>query len=780
MSFPDEIRLANKWFGIIFLGILYLVESSFSQPILWGTVKSAYDQNSPVENTLVRAFKIDIAGTDTARTIIDSTLTDSSGRFLFLLSSLDVDHGGVPYQFELSGNYPNPFCRETQLEFYLFNDGNFSCAVYNVLGQQITSMQKALGRGAYSIRWEGADLPGIYFIRVKAGDETRIVKSIQLARGKRDGGLAILQSSRAGLLKKADDSISGSLNQLQLIVSKPFHRTYTSPVLSYESQSLDIYLISKNPGVVTDGLIAYYPLDGDACDYSGNGYDGIPAGNVAYIDGVKDKCLSLDGLTSYIKFTADRSPFLTSIYSVVFWANTRGIEKWIYGAKEYIVSSIGQYDNFRIDDIELYCIVSPMVLGIKSQYIGGMDQYGMGFPRAKWFMFTVSYAYDRAFGDVNSLFLWCHLNDEGGSGRFPDSLKYRTGTTIASLPFNIGSKNDSPQPDTTRFKGWIDEIRIYNRYLNEDEIKGIYYYYKFGNEINNPPTARFTVTPTFGTVETVFTFDASTSSDDEEPTSSLQVRWDWESDGLWDTEFSTEKIAVRQYPTTGNKRITLEVKDSKGITHTKAVEISITDFTYETSTVADIDGNVYKTVKIGDQWWMAENLKVTHYRNGDSIPDGNQPISWTYLITGAYCSYNKNTTYIATYGLLYNWYAVNDSRNISPVGWHVASNSDWQTLVDHLGGVEVAGGKMKEAGTIHWVSPNAGATNESGFTALAGGQCSTPYGLFFGGGEWAFFWTSSESSGGANYWSLYTDWSKVGASATSDKVCGFSVRCVKD
>lgn len=138
-------------------------------------------------------------------------------------------------------------------------------------------------------------------------------------------------------------------------------------------------------------------------------------------------------------------------------------------------------------------------------------------------------------------------------------------------------------------------------------------------------------------------------------------------------------------------------------------------------TVTDYDGNVYQTVLIGDQCWMMENLKVTHYRNGDPIPHVTDGVTWGNLTSGAYCNYNNDEGNVATYGRLYNWYAVDDSRNIAPAGWHVPSDAEWQTLVDYLGGDAVAGGKMKEAGTTHWASPNTGATNESGFTALPGG-----------------------------------------------------------
>lgn len=199
----------------------------------------------------------------------------------------------------------------------------------------------------------------------------------------------------------------------------------------------------------------------------------------------------------------------------------------------------------------------------------------------------------------------------------------------------------------------------------------------------------------------------------------------------------------------------------------------------DNSTVTDIDGNVYQTVTIGTQVWMAENLKVTHYRNGDAISNVADSAEWTGLTTGAYCEYAFDLNNVATYGRLYNWYAVADSRNIAPIGWHVPTDAEWQTLADYLGGSSVAGGKLKETGTTHWLSPNTGATNESGFSALPGGY-SDYYGYFTYVGNYALFWLSTEfKSLSAWYRSLYYYYSDISRSYYSKKG-GFSVRCIRD
>lgn len=199
------------------------------------------------------------------------------------------------------------------------------------------------------------------------------------------------------------------------------------------------------------------------------------------------------------------------------------------------------------------------------------------------------------------------------------------------------------------------------------------------------------------------------------------------------------------------------------------------------NTVTDIDGNVYRTVVIENQIWMAENLKVTHYRNGDAIPNvtGSDP-GWVTLITGAYCSYDNNDSNIDTYGLLYNWYALDDSRGLAPAGWHIPSDAEWTILVNYLGGQYLAGGKLKETGTTHWQSPNTGATNETEFSGLPGGYRAPYDGDFEWMGYEAHFWTATENSVG-NAWrrKLYYSYSGVGHEYLHKRT-GLSIRCIRD
>lgn len=152
----------------------------------------------------------------------------------------------------------------------------------------------------------------------------------------------------------------------------------------------------------------------------------------------------------------------------------------------------------------------------------------------------------------------------------------------------------------------------------------------------------------------------------------------------------------------------------------------------------------YPGVTICTQVWMDKNLDVTNYRNGDPIPYVTDQAVWTTLTTGAWCYYNNDPSTNATYGKLYNWYALNDPRGLTPVGWHVASDAEWSTLATCLGGSAIAGGKMKVTGTTTWASPN-NANNSSGFAALPGGiRINDANNFFVDLNYFSHFWTSTE------------------------------------
>jgi len=196
-------------------------------------------------------------------------------------------------------------------------------------------------------------------------------------------------------------------------------------------------------------------------------------------------------------------------------------------------------------------------------------------------------------------------------------------------------------------------------------------------------------------------------------------------------------------------------------------------------TVTDIDGNVYAGITIGSQVWMATELKTTKFRDGSAIPAVTDNVAWGNLTTPGMCDYGNTAANAATYGKLYNWYAVADPRGLCPEGWHVPAQVEWISMLDAIGGIYEAGGKMKEVGTTHWSSPNSYATNESGFTSLGGGYRNYQ-GVFKDLSYNVGYWSSTPSNSGyAMYIGLWFMNKDVDNYAL-DKKSGINVRCIQD
>lgn len=196
--------------------------------------------------------------------------------------------------------------------------------------------------------------------------------------------------------------------------------------------------------------------------------------------------------------------------------------------------------------------------------------------------------------------------------------------------------------------------------------------------------------------------------------------------------------------------------------------------------LTDQDGNIYKTVKIGNQTWMAENLRTTKYNDGTPIPNISNDNDWQYLSTGAYCNYNNlsNVETIATYGRLYNGYAVITGK-LAPKGWHIATDTDWATLITYLDCEGHEANKLKETGDTHWHSSSSNVTNETGFTAIPGGMhgaVSSFYSINYAG-----YWWCLEEDNSSNLWHLQIGLADFLESNNNlSRLFGFSIRCVMD
>jgi len=207
--------------------------------------------------------------------------------------------------------------------------------------------------------------------------------------------------------------------------------------------------------------------------------------------------------------------------------------------------------------------------------------------------------------------------------------------------------------------------------------------------------------------------------------------------------------------------------------------------TYRTSnnqsnTISDVDKNLYKTVHIGNQLWMAENLRVTHYQDGTEINLIRDNKTWSNLQTGSYCWYNNDSIHKNLYGAIYNFYAVCNSHKLCPMGWHVPTDIEWTILVDFLGGKNIAGGKLKEVGLSNWKYPNICANNSTGFTALPGGYRIGNSGSFYDFGSVGFWWSSTEYNSEYAYLRYINNNNSSLKKNFYVKRFGFSVRCIKD
>jgi len=214
------------------------------------------------------------------------------------------------------------------------------------------------------------------------------------------------------------------------------------------------------------------------------------------------------------------------------------------------------------------------------------------------------------------------------------------------------------------------------------------------------------------------------------------------------------------------------------LTSNHSIAIAQGDNNQAASTVSDIDRNIYHTINIGKQVWMVENLKTTKFSDGTRIDNVKDNTVWNDLTTPGYCWYNNDVNYKNTYGALYNWYSVNTGK-LCPSGWHVPTDAEWTIMTTYLGGENIAGGKLKEAGNAHWISSNTGETNESGFTALPGGN-RIFNGAFDYEGVRGSWWT-------ATGYDSRTAWQRVmyciyGDVSRSNYYMrfGFSVRCLID
>jgi uncharacterized protein (TIGR02145 family) len=621
---------------------------------------------------------------------------------------------------------------------------------------------------------------------------------------------------------------------------------------STNAQNLPAYLPAN-------GLVAWYPFNGNANDESGNGNDGVVNGATLTSDrnGNSNSAFSFNGVNDYITVLNSYSLNSTSI-TISGWVKLNNIGSDVQG----LVS--------RWNQTNTPCANFSTSIDLISSFTGACTQYQN----------TVLYSNV----DVGVWFHFIYIHDENIGGRIYINANITNSNNIAGsicISTNnliIGAQNLSTSDSYFRYlNGLIDDIAIYNRALTQEEITALY----TGTPVNNnnggnntanavPPgipyqavvrnangqvaantvaTTKFTLhqNTTNGAVEYQETHALTTNAQGlvsavigqgtavqgtfaginwSNTTKFLQVEVDL---GNGYVDLGTQQLmsvpfalyaangpqgaqgpAGPQGPAgadgaagatgaTGPQgpAANLTVSQTGDTLYTGNGNFilipGISAANYPTmgngvytqgNGVTDIDGNTYSSIIINGQEWMQQNLAVTKYSNGDLISTGLSDVAWSSASSGAFAIFNNDAANNNLYGKLYNWYAVSDGRGLCPTGWHVPSDDEWSYLIDYLdtfanGGsiVNLAGGRMKA--TTGWSSPNTGASNESGFTALPGGY-RNGNGTYFTIGASGDWWSSTESNT-ENAWYRYLNYDRSSVTRSHyTKQSGGSVRCVRD
>ena len=434
--------------------------------------------------------------------------------------------------------------------------------------------------------------------------------------------------------------------------------------------------------VPTNGLVGWWPFDGNANDESGNGNNGAVTGPTLSVDrfGLQNNCYHFNNNGNITIQTLQFNNYVSSGFTLSYWFT---MEDSISSALRHFLFS--NYDGINGLQIEYY--PGPSIV----------FRHSLRTATANPAEINYNHVFTNANSWKHAVFIWQPPTLTTYINGVMVNQSSNPGITNLSVCCNIVTKFGSQWNNTSPHKGKLDDIGIWNRALTPAEVLALFY---------------------------------------------------------------SSSGAGSSLHTCG------------------APNVHNPDLSY--GSVTDQDGNVYKTIVIGTQEWMAENLKVGRYQNGDAIPVVEQS-SWAGLTSGASCWFNSDSaSYDCPYGRLYNWYAVTDSRNVCPSGWHVPTDQEWTVLTDQLGGEAIAGSKMKPPGTDYWL-PNPVATNESGFSALGGeyidfiGQWGPNVNLQING----LYWSATLEGGGA--WARRVMGAYENIQRENHVVNhGFSVRCIRE
>jgi len=536
--------------------------------------------------------------------------------------------------------------------------------------------------------------------------------------------------------------------------------------------------------IPTDGLVGYWPFNGNANDESGNNHHGTVIGTTLTFDrfGQSDKAYSFDGTDDYITVTPNSLVDNATEITVSCWLKRDLLDD--YGLPIH-TGNQGRYGvHAKKDSVAVNVTTDSGFDGNPPTEFGTKWTY---YNQTEWSHILLRYTGSNIELYVNGQLL---------TSRFAEGKIWTPQESYLAFGMYMLFGN----PTSGHYKGLLDDIRVYNRALSISEIQTLYY----ENSQPNPTAPVLTTNPisSIGTNSAVsggnVTSDGGASitargvcwSSSPSPTTTDSKTIDGSGTGSFTSSITGLTAGTTYY-------IRAYAINSEGTSYGN--EVSFTT-NAASATVTDIDGNIYNTVTIGTQTWMTENLKTTRYSDGTPINLVNTISAWDALTTSskAYCWYNDDIINKDLNGALYTWVAAMNGagastsipsavQGVCPTGWHLPSWNEWGVLIKYLDPSSnpatwlessIAGGIMKETGTTHWQSPNTGATNGYGFTALPSGGRGGD-GHFLSLGTEGLWWSATEFGSG------HTRVEKVGYNTSSNSMystpwdCGISVRCIQ-
>jgi uncharacterized protein (TIGR02145 family) len=485
---------------------------------------------------------------------------------------------------------------------------------------------------------------------------------------------------------------------------------------------------------LTRGLIAYFPFNGNTYDESGYNHEAMIFRPML----TDDRFGNDSGAYKFEGETGDGpSCFSTAINPL--WNDQLSISFWFKPKEnQNTFSDLQGIISFNYEGIlKIYYDHGNLVIELK-------DQNSHNYIYKKPIEFDSDTWYYMYLSCQSASHILLKINDTTSDlGAAPNSLLKSVSLLSSVMNYNISSSNTN-----SLFKGKMDDIRIYNRVLTESEIHALY---KEGFESNPFPV--LSIKPVGNISKQSAVSECLITSDGGSPVTIRGFCWDTLPDP------DTNNHSIRCGVGTGNFSYTLTnlipnttyyikafAVNDRGIAFSyQRVFCTLPDKVYEE--VTDIEGNIYKTIRIGDQNWLAENLRTSTLNDSSPIRLIANSGDWRSELdtTPAYCWFNYDEkTFKFPYGGLYNWHTVNTYK-LCPTGWHIPNDADWDELANSLGGADVAGGKLKESGISHWLLPNTGATNESGFSGLPV-SLAEPGSAFFPLGSYGAWWSATDGS----------------------------------